>query len=234
MNPIIPLIFIIFFIGVIWYSHVQKEKRHAAMAAIATEMGLDIYETDPFGLGKQLVIFKLFSSYLFNWTHQITNVIPGEMEGIEVFLFDYSYDKSGERYRQIIRQTVFVARIEALDVPDFQFRHDRWYEAKLISRHRKPNNREIDYTSRLVPANETIETARESLVSELKPLLTRLYPAQIEASGGYLLIYRPAQLLWPDTAQVFYEDCCAILPLLQSKQKQRSLFQWAEMKGRDY
>ncbi len=237
MNSITILIFIIYFVGFIWYSHVQKENRHAIMAAMAAEMGLDIHKVDPFGLGKQLLIFKLFRPHLFNWSHHITNVIPGEIEGIEVFLFDYSYYE-GEgigRRKSTIKQTVFVARIEALDVPGFQFRHDRWYEAKLISRNRKPNNnREMDYTSRLVPANETIATVRKSLVSELQSLLTPYHPTQIEVSEGYLLIYRPAILLVPDYAQAFYIDCCAILPLLQSKQKQRSLLQWAELKGRDY
>ncbi|MBP6813097.1 MAG: hypothetical protein KA138_16320, partial [Saprospiraceae bacterium] len=83
-------------------------------------------------------------------------------------------------------------------------------------------------------ANETLESALESLTPELNALLDDQHPAQIDAFNGCLLIYQPGVLIHPDAARDFFERCCAFALSLQSRTQRRKVLQWAEIKGEDY
>ena len=226
---------IVFFIAIIflfWHVEATKEKRRAALAQVAREMDVDFYENDLFDLRGQLIAFELFSKfYLINPHWHITNVLPGVLDDTQVFLFDYTSSEG----RRLMQQTVFVAIDPNWKIPDFRFRHDRWYEAKLISRHRKPGgDKKIEFRSDALRLKETEELVRETLVPELQALLTEYHPAQIEVCDGHLLIYRPACLLGAEASRAFYEDCCALTDLLKSRNQRQNVLRWAELKGRDY
>jgi hypothetical protein len=229
---------IVFFIAVVvllfWVGEATKQKRRAALAQLAREMGLDFSENDIFDLKNQLHAFELFGGFpLVNLFCHVVNVLPGVLEETHVFLFDYTSEKSNRR--RSVQQTVFVAIDPNWKLPDFRFRHDRWYEAKLISRHRKPGgDQKIEFSRDALRLHETEELVRESLVPELQSLLTEYHPAQIEVCGSYLLIYKPARLLGAEASRSFYEDCCALTELLKSKNQRQNVLRWAELKGRDY
>ncbi len=217
-----------------WLHNLHIEQRRATMALLAQEMGLDFSERDTFNLGNQLTVFELFRRNLFEWPN-IRNLLPGALDDTEVFLFEYSFFVKKGRGQRLIEQTVFVAIDPDWQRPEFRYRHDRWYEAKLISRHRRSGpHGPIEFRSELLRAHETETSVRESLVPELQALLTELGAAHIEVSNGCLLIYRPAYLMSTDAARTFYEDCCALTVLLKSKATRHRVLQWAEWKGKDY
>lgn len=233
----LPLLFFLAILFlVIWPHNMHVKQRRAVMALLAQEMGLDFSERDTFNLGNQLTIFELFRQNLFfTWFHNIRNVLPGVLDDTEVFLFEYSFLVHGRRSQSFIEQTVFVAIDPNWQLPEFRFRHDRWYQAKLISQHRRSGpHGPIEFRSDFLRVHETEASVRESLVPELQALLTERNPAHIEVSNGCLLIYRPAYLLGFDAARTFYEDCCALTDLLKSKAKRQRVLQWAEWKGKDY
>jgi hypothetical protein len=205
---------------------------------VAKEMKLDFFERDEFGLMEQLRIFEnypLFTPVVLLSGTSIKNIVVGELDGTEVFLFDHKYHIRRNGNSVVVNQTVFAANVKDHEVPGFRYRHDRWYQMKLINRHRMPGMRgEIVFREELVRQDETEELVRSKLIPELQALLTAENPANIEVLEGYLLVYRPETLLGTEDAISFYQNCCAITNLLQSNQGQKSVYRWAEIQEKDY
>lgn len=233
MPILIPITLLLIFGVWAWFSHQQMELRRTTMMQVAKEMNLDFSETDRFELAKQLRVFESFDLFPA-FSTGISNVVPGLINDVEVFVFDHSYRTRQGRDRTV-SQTTFAAVLKDYKVPGFRFQHDCWYQMKLINRHRMPGKRgEIVYREQLVEWEESEETAREKLIPELRALLTAHAPANIEVREGYLLIYKPETLLNAENTVSFFLDCCALTTLLQSAQERKSVYNWAEIQGKDY
>lgn len=216
-------------IAFLLYQYLQQRARSKAMKDVADAMNLDFYEEDPFRLGQQLRQFDLFTPYFFNWSHDIRNVIPGVLENTQVFLFDYSFRKSKHNTS---RQTVFVAINPQWKFRDFRYRHDRWHEAKRIAQQRQGLQGQLKYYHESINTDVTEAQAREQMPPELQALLAEYSPANIESNGGYLVIYVPNMVFNAAFAQTFYENCCALVQLLETKPNM--VQKWAEIRTKDY
>ena len=205
------------------------------MLLVAQEMGLEFSQNDVWGLRSALNCFnKDFFNTTFHRGYHFSNFIPGTVEKSSVFLFDCN-ERWGDDSRRSIHQSIFVAQLNNPKCPEFRFRHDRWYEAKLINRHRVGGaHGEIRYHEERMNADESQESVTKGLMPELKALLDEPNPAQIEYLNGYLLIYKPNKLLDFQDSVDFYLDCCALTALLQTQRPTPRLLSWAEIKGKDY
>jgi len=235
MNLIVFLIVLITIILLIASSHYFSKKRSDALKLMAGDMGLTFFEIDKYDIEKRIRASSLLDLPLIYWgTSVVHNLIPGQFDGMEVYLFDFSNQCRGSN-RHLIKQTGFLAIPTTWQLPAFRFRHDRWYEVKLINRNREGGpNGTINFRPDRLKANETFQTALESLTPELNALLDDPRPVQIDSLNGCLLIYKPEVLIHPAAARDFFERCCAFALSLQSRADRRKVLQWAEIKGEDY
>ena len=209
-----------------------------SMMQVAKEMNLDFSERDAFELTRNLRVFELFSFFrtiALPFSDTIKNIVSGVLDDTEVYLFDHSFYEKKRGGDRTIYQTIFVVVLKDRKIPGFRFQHDRWYQMKLINRHRMPGKQgEIVFREALVRWDETETLAWEGLIPELQALLPAEAPANIELREGYLLIYQPRMLLGTERAITFFQDCCALTALLHSKDTRKPLYRWAEIQGKDY
>lgn len=226
---LLVIVFLLIFAVLLLLGQHHRQKRSDAMKEVANAMNLDFYAEDPFRLGQQLLKFELFSPHLINWSHDIQNVIPGVLENTQVFIFDYSYSKSRRHFSS---QTVFVAINPQWRFQDFRYRHDRWYEAMRIAQQRRGLPGQLRYYHENANTDMTEEQVREQMPPELQALLTPYKPSNIELKEGCLVIYVPDTIITEKFAPEFYQDCCALVALLESKPN--SVQRWAEIRTKDY
>jgi hypothetical protein len=198
-------------------------------------MGLTFFDIDEYDIEKRIRASSLLDLPLIYWgASNVHNLIPGQFDGMDVYLFDFSNNRRSTK-RHLIKQTAFVAIPTTWQLPAFRFRHDRWYEVKLINRNREGGpHGTINFRPERLKANETFQTALDSLTPELHALLDDPRPAQIDSFNGCLLIYKPEVLIHPAAARDFFDRCCAFALSLQSRADRRKVLQWAEIKGEDY
>jgi hypothetical protein len=237
---IIPAIFLTamlaFGAGMLWLGAKRAKQRRADLQQLANEFGLSFYEKDSFGLGTQLQAFKLFRPERgIRWkgrSNRITNVMRGQVDGTDVYLFDYTYIVHTGKSSHAVRQTVFFANDKDLHLPDFRLKPENWWH-KILAKTgagRDINFEETpDFSRRFWLTGEIEDLIREKFNPELQRFLAARPPIHLEGSNYYLIGYKPGKALNADEAQVFFERCCQIVRLLKTEQKS-GLLDLAEVK----
>jgi hypothetical protein len=120
MDNALPLIFVAFIalaIGAAVLSYVAKKKRREGFALVATQLGMEYWPQDPFGL-----LSEPYALFQKGDGRGIENVIAGEYQSIETKAFDYWYyeestDSKGNRTKTYSRFDCVVAPIDAACSP---------------------------------------------------------------------------------------------------------------------
>jgi hypothetical protein len=74
--------------GVIIYSIITARQRRDAMAALAQQLGLQFYPDDVWDLPARYAFIEFFTS---GHSRRASNILAGQIDGRDVFLFDYRY-----------------------------------------------------------------------------------------------------------------------------------------------
>jgi hypothetical protein len=120
MDNAFPLIFVAFValaIAVAVFSYVAKQKRREGFALVATQLGMEYWPQDPFGL-----LSEPFALFQKGDGRGIENVIAGAYQSIEAKAFDYWYydestDSKGNRTKTYYRFDCVVIPIDAACSP---------------------------------------------------------------------------------------------------------------------
>ncbi len=120
MGMAFPLIFIAFVaaaIGVFYLSYLAKKKRREGFALVATQLGMEYWPEDPFGL-----LSEPFALFNRGDGRGIENVIAGSYQSIDTKAFDYWYyeestDSKGHTSRTYYRFDCVVVPIDAACSP---------------------------------------------------------------------------------------------------------------------
>jgi hypothetical protein len=104
-------------IGVAVYSYHAKQKRREEFALVATQLGMEYWRTDPFGLLSEP--FALFSK---GDGRGIENVLAGNYQDVEAKAFDYWYyeestNSQGHRTKTYYRFNCVIVPIDAACSP---------------------------------------------------------------------------------------------------------------------
>ncbi|NEQ29775.1 MAG: hypothetical protein F6K04_02040 [Leptolyngbya sp. SIO4C5] len=110
------IIFILIAVGLIGLSLYLAYRRRRAIEAIAPQLGLQFI-----GKGNQLVPSVVWSFNLFSKgrSRQVFNVLKGQANGADIFLFDYSYRIGSGKHSSTQYHTVALLCAESLDLPAF-------------------------------------------------------------------------------------------------------------------
>lgn len=118
-------------IAVIALSGRAGKARGSAMRATAARLGWGYRDTVPFDTIPNLDRFELFTQ---GRGRTLTNLMTSPADDPRAVLFDYAYTTGGGNSRRTHRQTVFYAVSDAMQLPTFSIRPQRFFHniAKLF------------------------------------------------------------------------------------------------------
>ncbi len=236
----IPVVFLTFMAAfmaaVIWFKQKRKAQRSADMQQLAQVLELAFHSRDLFGLSKQLKAFDLFkrerSPLRLGRGTRVTNVMRGQVDGTDVFLFDYSYMVNTGNSAKEVRQTVFFADDKTFQLPNFRLKPENWWH-KVLAKTGVQKDIQFpehpDFSGRYWVTGEIEELIRQKFNPELQHFLTARPPIHLEGSNYYLIGYKPGKVLNPDEARAFFERCCQLVKMLKEKEG-TELLNLAELK----
>lgn len=209
--------------GMFWFMNKRKAHRRHELQQLAQALGLTFHDKDMFGLAAQLKAFHLFNRERgMRWARgsKVVNVMRGQVDGTDVYLFDYTYMIYTGNSAQEVRQTVFFANDKNLHLPDFRLKPENWWH-KLLTKTGagKDINFEEhpDFSRRFWLTGEIEALVREKFNPDLQDFLAARPPIHLEGSNYYLIAYKPGKALNADEAQVFFERCCQTVKLMKAE-----------------
>jgi hypothetical protein len=219
----------------VWKSR-REARRLAEMETLGQELSLSVLPKDSLGLGRQLQQFDLFSRERRSWFRngQVSNILRGQVEDTEVYLFDYSYVVSTGKSSRRITQTVFFANDKNWYLPDFRLKPETWWHKVLKMTGWKDDinfSDSPDFSEKFWLTSNFEQLIREKFTPALQVFLTERPPVHLEGSNYYLIAYKPGKTLAPDAARTFFEHCCALVKML--KEGKTELLDLAEWKKKE-
>ena len=96
-----------------WFGYVQRKKRQQGFGLVATQLGLEYFQEDPFGL-----LSEPFALFEKGDGRGVENVLSGTWQELDVRLFDYWYyeestDSKGRTSKTYYRFDCVVAPVDA-------------------------------------------------------------------------------------------------------------------------
>lgn len=212
------------FVGIMLaYKAKRDAARKAAMEALSTSLGATFSEKDAYGLKAQLAGFELFKRERkwFTRNGKITNVIRSTVGDTEVFMFDYTYVVSTGKSSRRVTQTVFFANDKQWFLPDFHLRPERWWHKIMSGMGMKDINFEEnpEFSDKFWLKSEFEDLIRKQFTPSLQAFMLEKPPVHLEGKNFYLLAYKPDKLLSPEESRKYFENCCALVRLLQTEGK---------------
>lgn len=207
------------------------------MESLGRTLNMQVLPNDTLGLAKQLQEFDLFSRERSKWFKNtgITNVLRGQVDGTDVYLFDYTYVISTGKSAQRITQTVFFANDTKLSLPAFKMRPETWWHKVMAKTGWKTDinfPESPDFSEKFWLTSEFDQMLREQFTPAIQAFLTDRPPVHIEGNNYYLVAYKPGKTLGAEASKTFFEQCCALIALLKKEGKMEllDLAEWQKEK----
>lgn len=225
----IPVLFLTamlaFTAGMIWFTRQRKAQRSAELQQLAQAIGLSFHAKDLFGLGNQLKAFDLFNrERAMRWARGswVSNVMRGDVDGTDVYLFDYSYMVNTGNSAHEVRQTVFFANDKNFQLPNFRLKPEKWWHKVLTMTGAKKDinfPEHPDFSNRFWLTGEIEALIRAKFKPDIQQFMVERPSIHLEGSNYYLIAYKPGKALNADEAQAFFERCCQLTNLMKEEGK---------------
>lgn len=211
----------------------RDRARQEAMEDLSRRLDFSFSKDDGFGLLQQLKDFDLFQRER-RWLGRkgrIRNVQRGLVGNTEVFVFDYSYLISTGKSTRRITQTVFFANNKDWYLPNFKLKPETWWQKVLAMFDKSDINfpENPEFSGKFWLSSEFESQVRKIFHPELQHFLIQRPPAHLEGNNFYLLAYKPRKTLNADEAQIFFENFCQLIALLQKEEGKLELLNLAEL-----
>lgn len=193
-----------------------RSRRSNEAKRIAAEMGLT-YVGDDTDLRRELFFcFPLFERGLRN-SRQVTNIIRGHRDGLEVVLLDYVFAvrQLGWKNYRWYRQTICALRFPAGLYPEFEMRPRRFLEMSAILGERAidfESNPEFSKTYRLHGKDES--AVREAFRPGVLQYFMDRPEWCVEANGEWIVVYQLGRQVWPENLASHLQETSYIARLL--------------------
>lgn len=206
----------------------RAKQRKAETEALGRQLNLTAVTDHSLGLTRQLQSFELFERERSSWFRNgsVSNILRGEVDGTQVYLFDYSYVVSTGKSSRRITQTVFFADDKNWYLPNFRLKPETWWHKVLayIGWESDVNFEESkEFSDKFWLNSEFNELIQQKFTPEIRDFLTEQPPVYLEGSNYYLIAYKPNKMLSPNEAETFYKQCCDLLVLLKKESKTQLL-----------
>jgi hypothetical protein len=184
--------------------HLQK-RRTEALARLATTLGLH------FAVDAEPGFLESFNSlHLFTLGRRgsLRNLLRGDLGGVAVCLFDYSYVTGSGKHRTTHRQTVVGLSMPSLSLPGFNLRPENLLH-KLGS---ALGYQDIDFaevpgfSSRYLLRGTEEGAIRAAFGRQVLSYLEQRTGISAEGAEHRLIYYRAGKILPPQTLRTFIEE----------------------------
>ena len=186
-------------------SSMRAKKRTKALHAAAGERNLAFFEQDDLGLLPSLNAFPLFSK---GHGKKISNVIQGDTEDIDIYVFDYQYTTGHGNSRNTARQTVMLFRTEAYRLPSFALRPENVFHkfGSLFGYQDIDFEHAQAFSSKYLLKGEDEAAVRDLFTQNVLFTYEENPGWCAEGEADTLIVYRVSKRGAPDDVTVFMED----------------------------
>lgn len=131
---------------------------------------------------------------------RVKNIMTGNVEDLEVYIFDYQYTTGSGKNRTTTRQTVFAIRKEGLRLPHFSL-HPENFLHRFIS---KFGFQDIDFddfpvfSEKYLLRGEDESAIRNTFTSDILSFYENDFSGITEGNGDFLIYCKPYHVLKPD------------------------------------
>lgn len=185
---IISLLVVIFVV-----TSVMERRRREALAKFASEHSYG-YNED----ATQVLSQHIGGLRLFNIGHgrDGRNLIYGDLDGLQFWVFDYRYSIGGGKSRQTHRQTVAVYHLPGRQFPPFDCRPEHFFH-KIGEAFGGYKDIDFDsdetFSKRYLLQGAHEGTMRAAFHHDVRRQICELEPLCIEGAGEWVMFYRPGR-----------------------------------------
>ena len=194
-------------------THIYEKKRTEALRKVADELNFEFLPAGEARLTSALSAFHLFN---IGRGRRMSNLLRGRAGGIELNIFDYRYTTGSGKSQRTWNETVFAARCQEMDLPQFSMRPETvwskigtWFGFKDIDFDSHPT---FSRTYYLKGADE--EEIRKIFRPEVLEYFEAHAGLNVEGLGDVIL-YHTTKRRKPEQIRAFMTDGFAILKLFQ-------------------
>ena len=204
--------FLIIFGIIVVFSTLLDRKRTEALHAMAGERNLAFFKDDELGLLTALNHLSLFSK---GRDKKVSNVIKGDTEDIDIFVFDYEYTTGQGKSRSTPRQTVMMFRTAALRLPAFALRPENVFHkiGGLFGYQDIDFEHFPDFSAKYLLRGEDEEAVRNLFTESVLFSYEQNLGWCTEGDADTLVFYRDAKRVSPDQISSFMEEGIALFAL---------------------
>lgn len=123
MGPLLAILVAAAVIAGIWYGYRAAQKRREELFLFATELGT-AFDPLPYGIHDQFSAFKPFGQ---GHSQESSNLISGQVEGIDWQIFDYKY-VTGSGKNQATHHYQIIAAGLPVSLPALEIRPEGWLD----------------------------------------------------------------------------------------------------------
>jgi hypothetical protein len=192
-------------VGIVILSVRAQQKRRAALAELAEQLGLD-FEPE----GGAWAAAELAGLRLFNQGHgrQTLNLMRGRINREEVAVFDYLYVTGGGKNRSTHRQTVAAFALGGRSLPRFELRPETVFDklGAALGFQDIDFPEHPDFSARYLLRGEDEPAVRELFDGQVIEALEGVRGICVEGAGSWLVVYRAGRPLAPARIPEFLEE----------------------------
>jgi hypothetical protein len=198
----------------------REKKRTEAMHQIADQLGLQFFPTGDPTLISALGEFHLFSQ---GRSKQITNMIHGESENVDVGIFDYQYTTGGGDDAHTWRQTVICFQSADLNLPQFALRPETLFDkiGSVFGVHDIDFDTHPEFSKIYLLRGSDEQRIREVFHKEVLSFIEAKVGVNLEANGSRLIYFRPGKRIYPSEVRSFMEEGFKVYGLMRSSTQDR-------------
>jgi hypothetical protein len=186
----------------------RDKKRTEALANLAVRFGMQFLGHAPVG----------FKVNLFTLGHgsQARNVMKGEIDGLTVSLFDYTYVTGHRKSRRDHRQTVVGLSLPTLSLPPFLLMPENivYRIASALGWHDIDFPEAPNFSKRFLLRGAQEHAIRAAFNPGVLDFFERHPGVSAEGSGSQLIYYRAGYLQQPADIRGFMRQGCELAKLL--------------------
>jgi hypothetical protein len=205
MGVIYAMVGVVVLIGaIIALGLVYESKRRKALLAIAEAMGLKFEQKADHVLNLEFTQLGLFT---MGHARKASNLLSGAIEDIDLFIFDYQYTIGGGRNSSTPMQTVAVFGVRERDLPAFEMRPEGWCHriGQVFGYQDIDFDEHPAFSKQYLLRGGDEQAIRRVFTPELIEYLEQRDPISVEASGSFVMVYRPGKRVKPDHLAAFIE-----------------------------
>jgi len=191
----------------------REKKRTAALANLAMRLGM---EFTPQATGGFLSVFNKVNLFTLGHNKQARNVMQGDLDGVAVSLFDYTYVTGSGKTSHNHHQTVVGLSLPTLALPAFVLKPENIFHkvGSAFGMQDIDLPEAPDFSKRFLLRGAREHAIRAAFIPGVLDFFERHEGMSAEGRGNHLIYYRAGRAQRPADIRGFMRQGCELARLL--------------------